>query len=77
VLVVEERSACLDGVEAIGIGADHFQMNKFTSPSDGYFKLVRNQIQVMVGNAFECLQSEQLPAMSLCYLYKQILINSL
>ncbi|EPS42862.1 hypothetical protein H072_3143 [Dactylellina haptotyla CBS 200.50] len=56
VMVVDEHSACLDGFERIGLGLNHFQINKFDGPDDGYYKTVRDQIQGLVTEAYECVQ---------------------
>lgn len=67
VLVVDEHSACLDGFERIGIGSDHFSINKFTSPDSGYYRSVQSQIQNMVEKAHECVQCEHVPVLLDCH----------
>jgi len=49
--LVSESSACLDGASSHGLDATHFGMNKFASPEDGGFQLVRNVIQAFAKDA--------------------------
>jgi hypothetical protein len=46
--VVDEQSASLPGYKSLGLGLDHFNMNKFLKPNDGYFIMVKNVVQDMV-----------------------------
>ena len=43
-LVVDEHSACLQGIPRQGLPSDHFQLNRFTAPDDPCYVAVRNQI---------------------------------
>ncbi|MCJ1465981.1 hypothetical protein MMC07_004600 [Pseudocyphellaria aurata] len=47
--VVDETSACLDGHDRRGLGLDHFRLNKFPGPGDGYYKAVIGPIRRMIG----------------------------
>ncbi|KAK1974644.1 hypothetical protein LZ30DRAFT_607501, partial [Colletotrichum cereale] len=45
--VVDEISACIDGANRIALQADHFMMNKFSSPHDRSFQNVSQELRRM------------------------------
>lgn len=45
--VVEEASACIPGLDRIGLYTDHFKINKFRSPEDRSFLQVSAEIHKM------------------------------
>jgi hypothetical protein len=54
--VVDEISGCIDGYPKYGLLLDHFRLNKFSSPKDGNYKAVREEIQRLVGKAIFQIQ---------------------
>ena len=46
-LVVDEPSACLQGICREGLPSDHFQLNRFMDPEDPCYIAVKNQILQM------------------------------
>jgi hypothetical protein len=53
---VDRESASLQGHNSFGLGLDHFNLNKFLTPSDGYFEMVRDVIQNMVAASAEIMR---------------------
>ncbi len=42
--MVDEQSACLQGVPRQGLPSDHFQLNRFDGPEDPSYVAVRDEI---------------------------------
>ena len=49
--MVDEISGCIDGYHKYGLPLDHFHLNKFSSPNDGNYKAVREEIRRLVEKA--------------------------
>lgn len=49
--MVDESSSCTDIGDRCGLASDHFRLNKFASPEDKNFELVREKISKFVGSA--------------------------
>ncbi|KAH7159346.1 hypothetical protein DER46DRAFT_536232, partial [Fusarium sp. MPI-SDFR-AT-0072] len=60
-MVVEEASACIPGFNRIPLQADHFKMNKFSSPDDRSFMSVSEEIQRMCADALNIVQRRMQP----------------
>jgi hypothetical protein len=56
--VVDEISGCIDGHPKYGLALDHFRLNKFSSPNDGNYKVVREEIRRLaeraIGDSIPC-----------------------
>ncbi|KAH6961926.1 hypothetical protein BKA56DRAFT_177461 [Ilyonectria sp. MPI-CAGE-AT-0026] len=54
-LLVSQQSASLDGAERFGLGLNHFEINKFDDPDDGYYKSIKSQIRNMSINSHDLI----------------------
>jgi len=54
--VVDETSGCIEGWPKCGLERNHFRMNKFHSPFDGDFILVRDDIGAMYERALAVVE---------------------
>lgn len=52
-ILVGRDSACLQGYESTALTLDHFRLNKFTSPQDTNFVLVRYVLRRMLSATVE------------------------
>jgi len=50
-VVVDEKSACIDGCLNYGLSVDHFRLNKFANPDDACYRAVAGEIQQFVREA--------------------------
>ncbi|KAK5991902.1 Vegetative incompatibility HET-E-1-like protein [Cladobotryum mycophilum] len=60
-MIVDEASASIPGLTNIALQADHFKINKFSSPEDRSYKLVSTEIQEMFANARDTVQHRERP----------------
>lgn len=58
-VIVEQKSAHIDGHPAIQLAANHFELNKFNGPKDGKFLAVADEIKATVQKAAGILKSRQ------------------
>ncbi|KAI0171027.1 hypothetical protein BJ166DRAFT_517548 [Pestalotiopsis sp. NC0098] len=58
-MVVEEQSACIQGLNRYPLDADHTQMNKYTGPKDRSFAAVSTVIREMYAGAGAVIQDRQ------------------
>ena len=55
--MVPEDSASIDGVKRLGVDADHFKMNKFSSVDDPNYVTVLQQLGEMIKKAPDRVKS--------------------
>ncbi|KAI9855289.1 MAG: hypothetical protein M1824_006216 [Vezdaea acicularis] len=60
-LVVEERSACIDGHRKVPVQTDHLMINKFSGPNDESYKIILSVLQDMIKRANEKIQARLNP----------------
>ncbi|MCJ1358539.1 MAG: hypothetical protein MMC33_008539 [Icmadophila ericetorum] len=70
-VVVPEDSASIDGVKRLGVDADHFKMNKFSSVDDPNYVTVLQQLGEMIKKAPDRVKSRLNPK-SLAFTKKDI-----
>lgn len=58
-VIVEQKSAHIDGHPAFELAADHFELNKFTGPKDGRFLAVADEIKATVQKAEGILRTRE------------------
>lgn len=49
--MVPQESATLDGVDSVGMNCDHRELNRFDTPKDGRYEVVRSRLKRMVKQA--------------------------
>ena len=58
-LVVDERSACIDGYQRLAIAANHSGLNKFSGPGDGNFQIVSSAIRELAAKSHGAIKSRK------------------
>lgn len=59
-MIVDKSSGCLDqgdSTQSFPLARNHYQINKFGNPSEEDFKILKDEIEAMIGKAQEIMLS--------------------